>query len=320
MGRKGEKYLTPVIFTEKYFRDIQITINKIFWKILYDPILKAISEDRYGIELTNAENPVAAAIRSGKLNYIDGVISGTYNARISAALKRMGATFDSRSSTWRVQNPSADIQLAAAETAAKNARISAIIIEKLDEIDAFKIVGEADLMGEYERETVKMTNDVNRTIRAIAIPPELSKQAVTVIAQEWSLNLELYIRKWADENILDLRQKVQANAFRGQRSGNLVKLIQDNYGTSRAKARFLARQETSLLMSKIKEQQYADVGITEYIWSGANDERERPDHKALNGKRFSFSNPPVTDLKTGARNNPGEDYNCRCVAKPVMPS
>jgi uncharacterized protein with gpF-like domain len=38
----------------------------------------------------------------------------------------------------------------------------------------------------------------------------------------------------------------------------------------------------------------------------------------MNGKIFSFDNPPVVDKKTGRKANHSEDYNCRCVAIPAL--
>ena len=44
----------------------------------------------------------------------------------------------------------------------------------------------------------------------------------------------------------------------------------------------------------------------------------RKDHKRLNGKIFSWNDPPVIDTRTGRRGHPGDDYQCRCVAIPVF--
>ena len=73
------------------------------------------------------------------------------------------------------------------------------------------------------------------------------------------------------------------------------------------------------MVSKYRQIRYEEVGIDNYIWSTSHDSRVRHDHRELQGKVFSFSNPPITDKATGARNNPGEDFGCRCVAIPVMP-
>ena len=40
-------------------------------------------------------------------------------------------------------------------------------------------------------------------------------------------------------------------------------------------------------------------------------------HKDLDGKIFEFANPPITNEK-GDRNNPGEDWQCRCEAIPIV--
>ena len=45
-------------------------------------------------------------------------------------------------------------------------------------------------------------------------------------------------------------------------------------------------------------------------------------HKELNarsekGEIFDFRYPPIDD-PNGSRHNPGENYNCRCVAIPVI--
>jgi len=107
------------------------------------------------------------------------------------------------------------------------------------------------------------------------------------------------------------------NTMSGQRANNIVKLIQANYNTSLNKAKFLARQETSLLMSSMREQRYKDAGITRYKWSTSHDERVRPLHKRVNGQVFSWDNPPIVG-ELGEALNPGEDYNCRCVAIPII--
>lgn len=80
------------------------------------------------------------------------------------------------------------------------------------------------------------------------------------------------------------------------------------------KATLLALRANAEHTRKLHESQ----GVTEYVWSTSDDERTRPDHKALDGKRFAYADPPVSNKTTGTRANPGEDYGCRCVAIPVI--
>ena len=131
-------------------------------------------------------------------------------------------------------------------------------------------------------------------------------------------NLDLEIKGWAAQEIADLRLRVQKNAMEGYRPDKLAREIAAERGISLRKANFIAAQETSLFVSKWREQRAKDVGCTRYKWSTSHDERVRPDHRALNGKIFSFDDPPITDRATQAHNNPGEDFRCRCVAIPIL--
>lgn len=43
----------------------------------------------------------------------------------------------------------------------------------------------------------------------------------------------------------------------------------------------------------------------------------RAEHKAHNGKKFRWDDPPVFDSRTGQKGHPGSDDRCRCYAEPV---
>ena len=83
-------------------------------------------------------------------------------------------------------------------------------------------------------------------------------------------------------------------------------------------------------MAKFKEVKYKQVGVRKFIWkcvAGTTNHPVRPSHKICDGKIFSWDNPSELDknglIKVGgvrkpSDNNPGEDYNCRCYAKPIV--
>ena len=167
-----------------------------------------------------------------------------------------------------------------------------------------------DLQNQYDRTTRSFTG------ADIAIP--LREDLKAKLKVEYQENLNLYIKKWHDEEVLKLRAMVQKNVSAGYRASNLIKTIQHEKGVTFRKAEFLAKQETSLLTSKYREIRYEEAGIQYYVWSTSHDQRVRPDHKELQGKTFRFDQPPVTDHTTMKRNNPGEDFGSRCVAIPVL--
>lgn len=94
--------------------------------------------------------------------------------------------------------------------------------------------------------------------------------------------------------------------------------IEKLYSINERHARLIARDQIAKLNSAITRKQQEDAGITEYVWYTAGDSRVRDSHAALHNKRFKWTNPPIVDSKTGRRCNPGEDFQCRCVALAVF--
>ena len=84
-------------------------------------------------------------------------------------------------------------------------------------------------------------------------------------------------------------------------------------GTEIRRARTIARDQTQKFFNAIDRVRQTDVGIKKYTWRTSRDERVRDDHKANDGKTFSWGKPP----KTG---HPGHDVNCRCYAEPDLNS
>ena len=90
-----------------------------------------------------------------------------------------------------------------------------------------------------------------------------------------------------------------------------------------AKARAVA--SVANLFGDLSRLQQKDAGCKKYTWRTQRDSRVRSCHRALDGKIFSWDNPPMMwretahgVVYTGDRCNPGEDWGCRCIAIPVF--
>ena len=138
-----------------------------------------------------------------------------------------------------------------------------------------------------------------------------------------------HLTKWVNENVgliktipeetLDRMQEIVYDGFtHGKTTTQMVKEIQRAYGVSRRRAELIARDQTAKLNSQIQQAQQMDAGITEYIWYTCMDARVRDRHQELHGKKFRWDDPPVVDEKSGRRCHPGQDYQCRCIARPVF--
>ena len=107
---------------------------------------------------------------------------------------------------------------------------------------------------------------------------------------------------------------------RGPSHGYAVaRAIEEATGASESHARLLARDQTLKLYSQVTQERHQAAGVTEYVWRSSRDERVRERHKALDGTRQKYSDPPVVDEATGRRAHPGDDFQCRCTADPVLP-
>lgn len=312
------KLLRTLPLVDRYFAGVEKEINRLFREILYIPLGEATGLTIK--ELTNAKDPLIAAIDKGTVWFERGLFHGEYSAAISRRLIQLGAVFNSRSKTWTFSGAlPAEVGFA---VAAADARFSAMRSKVLDTLSSIRIDNVdriSRLSGDYETAIDWMEADFQKTVAQIEIKPRLSQAQRNKLAEEWGENLDLYVKDWLSENIVQLRTEVMANTFAGRRAESIVAELQKNYGISKAKAKFLARQETSLLLSKFRETRYSDdLGLETYVWRGSMDERERPDHKALEGKVCRWDDPPIVNKKSGATAHPGEDYGCRCVAQAVI--
>ena len=100
----------------------------------------------------------------------------------------------------------------------------------------------------------------------------------------------------------------------GDTSANLRKTLAREFGLSDSRAKLIARDQIGKTTADLNRLRHQQAGITEYDWSTAADERVRPLHRALNGRRYKYGEP------TGAEGGlpPGQPVQCRCVALAVV--
>ena len=106
----------------------------------------------------------------------------------------------------------------------------------------------------------------------------------------------------------------------------MVEQIRDEYFKMRDLSVNMSSDQVSTLDTALTRSIHQDAGVENYVWISKRDDLVRQSHRAFDGKVFSWNSPPdgwyVTKSKglilTGRRCHPGEDYGCRCRAKPVF--
>ncbi len=315
-----EKQLRPIHDKDSLSESIFKEIDYYFFDLIYRPILEILQEE-FDIRL-NAKSSLSAALEAGRVRYADGYFTGMFNASVSRELRALGATFDKTKSAFKLPLSMMDVQLRSLVSIAKQKEETVMkgIQKTIDDMDTNKALIGTKLP--FDKKLEPVFKDLNEQFKntvtvELGIEPELPLRFRKKLSEQYTDNINLYIKNWSDEAIARLRQKVNENFIYGYRADTLLATIKSEYDVSKRKARFLARQETSLLVSAYRQTRYQDAGIDGYRWSSSHDSRVRPDHAKLSGRIFTWDTPPITDSTTGARNHPGQDFNCRCVAIPV---
>lgn len=160
--------------------------------------------------------------------------------------------------------------------------------------------------------------DMRRTLPAqllARIPSGFSPKTL----DKWrAKNVDL-IQSLVGQELEEITDILDVGFKAGTRVEDIRKEIQGRFGAARSKADLLARDQVLKLNGQITEARQKQAGITEYRWSTSGDERVRPMHAELDGLVFSWGDPPETN-DDGDRNDPGGDYQCRCVAVPILPA
>lgn len=312
--------LKPILEEPSDYDKIEAKIRELFRKEIYLPIIFELGESKKTLQ--NSLEDLVSAIKSGQIYFSRGQFTGKFSSSISKELKNLGARWDRKQGSWKIpqQKLPVDVKSAIAGSEARFIDKVKSINSKLASINSEKIADKLKVENLFDTTLFKMERSFKKNIKNLTVSPELTNEERVKIAKGYTENLRRYIKDWTDEETLKLRKSIEKNVLSGRRRENMIPTIQKSYRVSLNKAKFLARQETGLMIAKFKKERYESAGVNSYKWGTVNGSAAhpvRPMHKALAGKIFTWDNPPITDEK-GNRNNPGEDYNCRCFARPLL--
>jgi len=119
------------------------------------------------------------------------------------------------------------------------------------------------------------------------------------------------IKSLVGNQITDVQNLLESAESTGLRVEDLAEQMEQRFSVSKSKADLLARDQTLKLNANITQARQRGAGVEKYIWTTSGDERVREEHQALEGQVFSWDDPPSVG-------HPGEDYQCRCTAFPII--
>lgn len=155
----------------------------------------------------------------------------------------------------------------------------------------------------------KIDRSTNRTVQATiadvvpdarVIPESIDLSATTNEIAERIKRLEGYYIEQVSEGLRDVAQSQGSQA-------DLRDMLREKAGLSNRHAELLARDVVGTLHAELAAARSKDAGLNTYVWRTMRDERVRPEHRAREGKTFSWDDPPDDG-------HPGEAPSCRCFA------
>ena len=138
-----------------------------------------------------------------------------------------------------------------------------------------------------------------------------------ILKQQVHQNVEL-IQSIPVEHFGKLERMVYSSTVTGTTTAkSMIKQLMELGAKTEARARFIARDQTAKLNSAINTERNQSMGIEEYEWRAtggkSGDGRTRKNHREKHGNIYRFDSPPAD---TG---HPGEDFQCRCTARSIIP-
>lgn len=124
-------------------------------------------------------------------------------------------------------------------------------------------------------------------------------------------NIKL-IKSIPSQYLDQLHGKIVAAVRAGKPSKVISEVVRETFDLPRNRAKLIARDQIGKLNGQLTMARQKNIGVESYVWRTSLDERVREEHKAREGEKFKWDEPP----KDG---HPGNPINCRCSAEAVFP-
>jgi SPP1 gp7 family putative phage head morphogenesis protein len=145
----------------------------------------------------------------------------------------------------------------------------------------------------------------------------LAESAIGAVARQLQREQVELIKSLPLEAGLRAQKLAQEAQMGGKRASEVAAELARTEEVTASRATLIARTEIAKANATITTARAKFVGATHYIWRTAEDADVRDSHAAMEGKIFRFDDPPYVEGE--GNHGPGEIYNCRCFAEPIIP-
>jgi len=150
--------------------------------------------------------------------------------------------------------------------------------------------------------------------RAYGVDIFAREPALRGLLDAWEMNNTALIKSVPQTLVTQMQSEFGRALARGTTTEELARITRERLGVAKSRARLIARDQVAKLNGQITRERQQSIGVSEYIWRTAGDERVRQSHREVNGKTFAWGKPPAS-----IGEEPGQPVSCRCVAEAVLP-
>ncbi len=118
---------------------------------------------------------------------------------------------------------------------------------------------------------------------------------------------------------------VLSNMRTGLMPREIAKQLEEQFGITQRRARFIARDQTAKVNGELTERRQRDAGYEYFKWLDSDDQRVRKRHQEIANADvgygvgiYRWDDLPKSDDGTPIK--PGQDYGCRCTSRPIRNS
>lgn len=169
-------------------------------------------------------------------------------------------------------------------------------------------------IGEVDKANAKAWAEKSATI-AKALKGDVAKSAIGLAAQERHFAQVTLITSLPLEAAARAQKLAEDAARGGKRAGDVREAILETESVTASRAQLIARTEIAKANAALTQARAQMAGMTHYVWETMQDEDVREEHSILQGRIFSWDNPP--EIEGEGAHHPGEIWNCRCFATPL---
>lgn len=331
------KTFEPVEISEYLIKRIAAGLKKEVNDRIFKHIFAILNDNT----IINDKNTLINAINSGRIYYENGAFKSfkPFSNAVAYELEKLGAKY--KYGAYYIKRSMLPIEIentlsiVSAREAAKIAALNGLLLKLSDEVGKESLV-KAFITKAVEQLFLKLEHDLEKTTQKGKIPVlELvkTKEQVKQVTKDYIENMDFWIQKWEEKEIIKMRQDVFKMVQAGARTETIKEYFKTRNLAKDYKLEFLARNESTIAASVIKATHYQGMGCTHFKWLKSTAIEKRPLHLEYAKKTdnqygiggtniFSFSDPPIIEqIKSGEsyipkpggqKGLPGQTYNCLC--------